>query len=145
MSDAVMSTSMFVCVVFVKCLKHQWFRYYYTGLVIQHLWQTVYLFVAIWWGYHRQWYWVQAGFLVLHCLSNLMKVGSLLLIYYSLSVFDSPSIVAADAFLHGSQWNAGDRLLPPRDRTQTALKLAQLSSWRRRGSIRRCSSSQSRA
>ena len=69
-----MSAAMFICVVFVKCLQWRVFSYYYTGLVIQHLIQTSYLFAAIWWGYHRQWYWVQAGFLVLHALSNLMKV-----------------------------------------------------------------------
>ncbi|ORX39282.1 putative sterol O-acyltransferase [Kockovaella imperatae] len=75
-SDAVMSSTMFVCVIFVKCLQKQWFPYYYTGVIIQHILQTAYLFTAIWWGYHRQWYWVQAGFLVLHCLSNLMKMHS---------------------------------------------------------------------
>ena len=73
-SDGVMMAAMLLCVPFVKALQNRWFPYYWTGAIIQHIFQTTYLFVAIWWGYHRQWYWVQAGFLVLHALSNLMKV-----------------------------------------------------------------------
>lgn len=53
---------------FVKGLQYRWYRYHYVGLVIQHVFQTAYLGGAIWVGYHRQWYWVQAGFLVLRKL-----------------------------------------------------------------------------
>jgi len=74
-SDAVMMVSMFFCVPFVKALQNRYISYYWTGAMIQHSFQTAYLGTAIWWGYHRQWYWVQAGFLVLHALSNLMKVS----------------------------------------------------------------------
>jgi sterol O-acyltransferase len=84
-SDGLMVLTMFLCVPFVKvcrnvitkgqALQHRVFSYYYTGLIIQHMFQAVYLGIAIWWGYYRDWYWVQAGFLVLHCLSMLMKVG----------------------------------------------------------------------
>jgi len=73
-----MMAAMFFCVPFVKALQNRYISYYWTGAIIQHTFQTTYLFIAIWWGYHRQWYWVQAGFLVLHALSNLMKVSSVL-------------------------------------------------------------------
>ena len=64
-SDFVMVACMFFCVPFVKLLQHGWINYSWTGLLIQHTFQTVYLAAAVWWGYHRQWYWVQSGFLVL--------------------------------------------------------------------------------
>ncbi|KAJ9120197.1 hypothetical protein QFC22_003097 [Naganishia vaughanmartiniae] len=75
-SDFIMVASMFICVPFVKGLKNGTYRYYWTGAVIQHLWQTAFLGVVIWWGWYRQWYWVQAGFLVLHALSSMMKMHS---------------------------------------------------------------------
>lgn len=83
-----MVTSMLLCVPFVKCLAKGYFNYYWTGVVIQHLFQTTFLGVAIAWGYARDWYWVQAGFLVLRehppsmpqlttdALSSLMKMHS---------------------------------------------------------------------
>ena len=66
-----MVLSMFLCVPFVKALQYRWWSYYYTGLIIQHLFQTAYLAVAIWWGWYRDWYWVQSGFLVLRAYSAL--------------------------------------------------------------------------
>jgi sterol O-acyltransferase len=50
------------------------YKYYWVGLVIQHTYQTLYLGIAIWWGVHRQWYWVQAGFLVLRKLNFVPEV-----------------------------------------------------------------------
>lgn len=64
-SDVIMVLTMFLCVPFVKALQYRWFNYYWTGLIIQHIFQSAYLAMAVWWGYHRQWYWVQSGFLVL--------------------------------------------------------------------------------
>ncbi|WVN87832.1 uncharacterized protein L203_103027 [Cryptococcus depauperatus CBS 7841] len=64
-SDFIMLLAMFYCVLFVKALKRGWFKYYWTGIIIQHIFQSSYLGLAVWWGYHRQWYWVQSGFLVL--------------------------------------------------------------------------------
>lgn len=64
-ADGLMSMSMILCVLFVKGLQYKWYRYYWTGVIIQHTFQTAYLAVAVWWGYARQWYWVQSGFLVL--------------------------------------------------------------------------------
>ncbi|WWD21187.1 hypothetical protein CI109_105671 [Kwoniella shandongensis] len=76
LSDLLMVTVMLVCVPFVKALQYQWFSYYPTGLIIQHVFQAIYLGTAVWWGYHRQWYWVQSGFLVLHSMSSMMKMHS---------------------------------------------------------------------
>jgi sterol O-acyltransferase len=63
-----MSLGQFFCVPFVKGLISRGYKYYWVGLVIQHTYQTLYLGIAIWVGVHRQWYWVQAGFLVLRKL-----------------------------------------------------------------------------
>jgi hypothetical protein len=65
LADGLMTLGQFFCVPFVKGLIARGYRYYWVGLVIQHTYQTFYLSVAIWIGVHRQWYWVQAGFLVL--------------------------------------------------------------------------------
>jgi sterol O-acyltransferase len=65
LADGLMTIGQFFCVPFVKGLIARGYRYYWVGLVIQHTYQTLYLGVAIWIGVHRQWYWVQAGFLVL--------------------------------------------------------------------------------
>ncbi|WVQ93034.1 hypothetical protein IAU59_000098 [Kwoniella sp. CBS 9459] len=75
-SDLIMVSLMLICVPFVKALQYRWFNYYYTGLIIQHTFQFLYLATAVWWGYHRQWYWVQSGFLVLHSMSSMMKMHS---------------------------------------------------------------------
>lgn len=64
-SDAVMVGSMFVCVPFVKGIVNGYYDYYWVGAAIQHTWQACFLGMAVWWGFHRQWYWVQSGFLVL--------------------------------------------------------------------------------
>lgn len=64
-ADFIMVSSMLLCVPFVKCLQKGYFSYYWTGCIMQHLFQTTFLFVAVAWGYARDWYWVQAGFLVL--------------------------------------------------------------------------------
>ena len=70
LADGLMTIGQFFCVPFVKGLIARGYRYYWVGLVIQHTYQTLYLGVAIWIGVHRQWYWVQAGFLVLRKLSS---------------------------------------------------------------------------
>ncbi|CEQ42423.1 SPOSA6832_04239 [Sporobolomyces salmonicolor] len=46
MSDAVMAGSTLLCVPFVKLLVSGWIPYYRTGLIIQHLGQTLFLAVA---------------------------------------------------------------------------------------------------
>jgi sterol O-acyltransferase len=76
LSDAIMVGSMFVCVPFVKGLVNGWYGYYWVGAALQHAWQCVFLGMAIWWGFHRQWYWVQSGFLVLR-KSRIPKISLL--------------------------------------------------------------------
>lgn len=75
-ADFIMVSSMLLCVPFVKCLQKGYFKYHWTGIIIQHVFQTTFLGVAIAWGYARNWYWVQAGFLVLHAMSSMMKMHS---------------------------------------------------------------------
>jgi sterol O-acyltransferase len=52
-SDCILVLSAYLSVPFVKALQYGWIRYYWTGVIIQHIFQTIYLFMAIWWGYHR--------------------------------------------------------------------------------------------
>ncbi|KAK4047749.1 Sterol O-acyltransferase 2 (Sterol-ester synthase 2) [Microbotryomycetes sp. JL201] len=75
-SDGVMVGSTLLCVPFAQALKYGWIRYEYTGMIIQHVLQTLFLATSIRWTFHRQWPWVQSGFLVLHTLTMLMKVHS---------------------------------------------------------------------
>lgn len=70
LSDAVMVTSTFLCVPFVKVshsrvlvlqgadgegqmLNKGWIRYYWTGAILQHALQTLFLGLAIRWTFHR--------------------------------------------------------------------------------------------
>ncbi|OQE19092.1 hypothetical protein PENSTE_c016G08409 [Penicillium steckii] len=46
------------------------------GWVIQNIWQTAYLAGFLWWTYHRDWPWTHTVFMVLHCLTMLMKQHS---------------------------------------------------------------------
>ncbi|KAK4701747.1 hypothetical protein P7C70_g4480, partial [Phenoliferia sp. Uapishka_3] len=72
LSDAVMVASTFLCVPFVKAINKGWIRYYWTGAVLQHALQAVFLFLAVRWTFHR----VQSGFMTLHSLTLLMKMHS---------------------------------------------------------------------
>ncbi|GJN89318.1 hypothetical protein Rhopal_002298-T1 [Rhodotorula paludigena] len=76
LSDAVLVGSTLLCVPFVKLIVNGWIRYYWAGLVIQHIAQTLFLAITVRWTFHRSWPWVQSGFLTLHALSMLMKVHS---------------------------------------------------------------------
>ncbi|OSX64133.1 hypothetical protein POSPLADRAFT_1179745 [Postia placenta MAD-698-R-SB12] len=76
LSDAVLVLSTGICVPFVKAIRNGWIRYYWTGVILQHLWQTSVLFIAIEWTFNRHWPWVQSGFLTLHSLVMVMKMHS---------------------------------------------------------------------
>lgn len=76
LSDAILVASTVLCVPFAKAISKGWINYYWTGLIIQHSFQTFVLFTAITWTYHRQWPWVQSGFLTLHTLVMIMKMHS---------------------------------------------------------------------
>ncbi|KAH9935072.1 MBOAT-domain-containing protein [Amylocystis lapponica] len=75
-SDAVLVLSTGLAVPLAKAVSNGYIRYYWTGVVIQHLWQTTMLVTAITWTFNRQWPWVQSGFLTLHSIVMLMKVHS---------------------------------------------------------------------
>ncbi|KAF5383842.1 hypothetical protein D9615_003659 [Tricholomella constricta] len=75
-SDGVLVLSTGLCVPFAIALKKRWIVYHWTGVVIQHLFQTLILFAAISWTLNRKWPWVQSGFLTLHSLVMIMKMHS---------------------------------------------------------------------
>ncbi|CDR46911.1 hypothetical protein NBRC10512_003697 [Rhodotorula toruloides] len=75
-SDAVLVSASLLCVPYAKLLVHGWIRYHGAGVIIQHICQTLYLAIAIRWTFHRNWPWVQSGFMTLHALSMLMKIHS---------------------------------------------------------------------
>jgi sterol O-acyltransferase len=53
LSDAVLVASTALCVPFAIALRNGWIRYYWTGVVLQHLFQTFVLFSAITWTFNR--------------------------------------------------------------------------------------------
>ncbi|KAF9454320.1 MBOAT-domain-containing protein [Macrolepiota fuliginosa MF-IS2] len=77
-SDFVLVLSTGLCVPIAMAINKGWIRYYWTGLVLQHLLQTMILFTAITWTFNRKWPWVQSGFLTLHSLVMVMKMHSYL-------------------------------------------------------------------
>ncbi|KAK7687832.1 hypothetical protein QCA50_009051 [Cerrena zonata] len=78
LSDAVLVLSTGLCVPFIKAVQKGWIRYYWYGVVLQHLWQATLLAIAVTWTFNRQWPWVQSGFLTLHSLVMMMKIHSYL-------------------------------------------------------------------
>ncbi|OJT14479.1 hypothetical protein TRAPUB_8979 [Trametes pubescens] len=77
-SDTVLVLNTGLCVPFAYAMSKGWIRYYYFGVVLQHLWQAAVLGMAITWTFHREWPWVQSGFFTLHSFVMMMKVHSYL-------------------------------------------------------------------
>ncbi|KAL1747630.1 MBOAT, membrane-bound O-acyltransferase family-domain-containing protein [Schizophyllum fasciatum] len=75
-SDMALIASSVLCVPFAKALATNTVRYYWTGVILQHILQCSILIIAVSWTYHRQWPWVQSGFLTLHTLVMIMKMHS---------------------------------------------------------------------
>ncbi|KAF7964512.1 hypothetical protein HWV62_6375, partial [Athelia sp. TMB] len=75
-SDALLVLSTGLCVPFAWAISKGWIKYYYFGMVLQHMLQTMILFAAVTWTFNRQWPWVQSGFLTLHSLVMIMKMHS---------------------------------------------------------------------
>ncbi|KAF2147340.1 uncharacterized protein K452DRAFT_240748 [Aplosporella prunicola CBS 121167] len=48
----------------------------HSGYIIQHVWQTFYLFAVLCWTVYREWPWTHTIFIVLHCIAFLMKQHS---------------------------------------------------------------------
>ncbi|KAF8202275.1 MBOAT, membrane-bound O-acyltransferase family-domain-containing protein [Pholiota molesta] len=76
LSDAFLVLCTGICVPFALAMKNGWIRYYWTGVVLQHLLQMSILFGAISWTFNRNWPWVQSGYLTLHSLVMVMKMHS---------------------------------------------------------------------
>lgn len=53
LSDAFLVLSTGICVPFAMAIKNGWIRYYWTGVILQHLLQTSLLFGAITWTFNR--------------------------------------------------------------------------------------------
>ncbi|KAJ6015045.1 hypothetical protein N7540_009636 [Penicillium herquei] len=76
LSDFVLCWSTLFCLFLQRAILRGHIRWRSYGWVIQNIWQTAYLAVAIWWTYHRDWPWTHTVFMVLHCLTMLMKQHS---------------------------------------------------------------------
>ncbi|EGN96816.1 hypothetical protein SERLA73DRAFT_58578 [Serpula lacrymans var. lacrymans S7.3] len=76
LSDALLVLTTAICVPFAILISKGWIRYYSTGLIIQHVFQTCMLVTAVTWTFNRQWPWVQSGYLTLHTLVMIMKMHS---------------------------------------------------------------------
>ncbi|KAG1746524.1 MBOAT, membrane-bound O-acyltransferase family-domain-containing protein [Suillus paluster] len=76
LSDLLLVSTTVLCVPFAKAISKGWINYYWTGAVLQHIFQTCVLLVTVTWTFHRQWPWVQSGFLTLHSFVMIMKMYS---------------------------------------------------------------------
>ena len=52
-SDGILVLSTAICVPFAKAIQKGWISYYRTGVILQHLWQTSVLFIAVKWTFAR--------------------------------------------------------------------------------------------
>ena len=52
-SDALLVLSTGLCVPFAWAISKGWIKYYYFGMVLQHLLQTIILFTAVTWTFNR--------------------------------------------------------------------------------------------
>jgi sterol O-acyltransferase len=52
-SDGVLVASTGICVPFAKAVSKGWIRYYWVGVVLQHVLQASILFVAVTWTFNR--------------------------------------------------------------------------------------------
>ncbi|EPS29101.1 hypothetical protein PDE_04050 [Penicillium oxalicum 114-2] len=75
-TDFVMCWSTIFCWGFQRMIFGGWVQWSGWGWIIQNIWQTLYLAGFIWWTYHRDWPWTHTVFMVLHCLTMLMKQHS---------------------------------------------------------------------
>ncbi|KAI7944807.1 hypothetical protein MJO28_010502 [Puccinia striiformis f. sp. tritici] len=74
--DLCLVTSTFSALGFAKLLENRYVNYCRTGLILQHVFQFSWLGGWILYIYHREWPWIQSGFLTLHSITMLMKIHS---------------------------------------------------------------------
>ena len=53
LSDAVLVLTSAICVPFARATSKGWIKYFWLGVVLQHLFQTLVLFAVVTWTYHR--------------------------------------------------------------------------------------------
>ncbi|KAI7851655.1 MBOAT, membrane-bound O-acyltransferase family-domain-containing protein [Circinella umbellata] len=75
-SDMTMVTTTITSVLFSKLLIWGVIPYEPLGALLQHVCQTVFLFLNIYWIFRRDWPWVQSGFFTLHTIVMMMKMHS---------------------------------------------------------------------
>ncbi|KAI9488524.1 MBOAT, membrane-bound O-acyltransferase family-domain-containing protein [Zychaea mexicana] len=75
-SDMAMVATTVTSVMFSKLLVWGVIPYEPVGVVLQHVCQTVFLFLNIYWTFWREWPWVQSGFFTLHTIVMMMKMHS---------------------------------------------------------------------
>lgn len=71
-SDLVLVSTTGLCVPFAMAMSRGWIKYYWTGLVLQHLLQTTILFTAIKWTFNRS---VGRQFLLRHSSHFVLDSG----------------------------------------------------------------------
>lgn len=76
LSDLLLVSTTILCVPFAKAISKGWISYYWAGAILQHIFQTCVLLITVTWTFHRQWPWVQSGFLTLHSFVMIMKMYS---------------------------------------------------------------------
>ncbi|CAG8929787.1 unnamed protein product [Penicillium salamii] len=59
-----------------RAIMNGFVRWNNLGWLIQNIWQAFYLGAVTWWSYHRDWPWTHTVFIMLHCLTMLMKQHS---------------------------------------------------------------------
>ncbi|OOQ88909.1 acyl-CoA/sterol acyltransferase [Penicillium brasilianum] len=75
-TDFILCWSTLFCLGLQRAILRGYLRWSGFGWVIQNVWQTSYLAGFIWWTYHRDWPWTHTVFMVLHCLTMVMKQHS---------------------------------------------------------------------
>jgi len=105
LSEGFLTFASLWAVLLVKAFKHGYIRYYWTGVMIQHFYQTAMLALAITWTFNRceiqpmillpshlqilrKWPWVQSGYFTLRCLVLIMKMHSYMTVNGYLQVLD---------------------------------------------------------
>ena len=53
LSDALLVLNTALCVPYAKAIANGWIRYYWTGIILQHLWQCAVLAIAVTWTFNR--------------------------------------------------------------------------------------------
>jgi len=53
LSDAILVATTALCVPFIKAVSKGWIRYYWTGAILQHIFQACVLLVTVTWTFHQ--------------------------------------------------------------------------------------------